>query len=421
MPHISSKIRILVIATNKWPSIGQLVSALIKVGFEIAVVCPSGSPIKHIRNLNARYKYASWQSLTSIKAAIADWSPFLLVCNDDVAIRELHRIYSQACIETDRPESSSLIELIESSLGDCRSFAIARSKNQLISAAQELKILCPPTNVVNSYQDIDRQLGRIVYPILIKLDDSWGGLSVRLAHNQRELLRATLELSFPHNWHWSLKRLAAQVIQHLPNRWRPPLPQNINIQSYILGRPANRAVVCWNGRILAGISVEALETLSQFGPTTLAQILDHAELAEAAEKIVASQKLSGFLGFDFMLDHANRAWLLEMNPRATPTCHLRFKAPSLPSSLFLAVTGEQPDSDIREVSQDTIALFPNRVSQQYLHPYFDDVPDEEPKFIYACRRLGLLRKILGKRTRGTLSEDPNQKIVNKLQSWKDAF
>jgi hypothetical protein len=160
-------------------------------------------------------------------------------------------------------------------LGDCRSFAISRSKSRLISAAQELKILCPPTNVVNSYQDIDRQLGRIVYPVLIKLDDSWGGLGVRLAHNQRELLRATLELSFPHNWHWSLKRLAAQVIQHLPNRWRLPLPQNINIQSYVLGRPANRAVVCWNGRILAGISVEALETRSQFGPTTLAKILDH--------------------------------------------------------------------------------------------------------------------------------------------------
>jgi ATP-grasp domain len=419
MPHISSKIRILVIATNKWPSIGQLVSALIKVGFEIAVVCPSGSPIKHIRNLNARYKYTSWQSLTSIKAAIADWSPFLLVCNDDVAIRELHRIYSQACIETDTPESS-LIELIESSLGDCRSFPISRSKNQLISAAQELKILCPPTDVVNSYQDID-QLGRIVYPVLIKLDDSWGGLSVRLARNQRELLRGTLELSFPHNWHWSLKRLAAQVIQHLPNRWRPRLPQNINIQSYILGRPANRAVVCWNGRILAGISVEALETRSQFGPTTLARILDHAELAEAAEKIVASQKLSGFLGFDFILDHENRAWLLEMNPRATPTCHLRFKAPSLPSSLFLAVTGEQPNSDIREVSQDTIALFPNRVSQQSLHPYFDDVPDEEPKFIYACRRLGSLRKILGKRNRGTLSEDFNQRLSINYNPGRDAF
>jgi hypothetical protein len=405
---MSPKARVLVIATNEWPTIGQLQAALIKVGFEIAVVCPSGSPIRHIRNLNARYKYRSWQS---IRGAIADWAPSLLVCNDDFAVRQLHRIYRQACIETDRPESNGLIELIELSLGDYRSFATSLSKSRLIAVAQGLKIPCPSTIVVNSHQDVDRQLGRIVYPVLIKLDDSWGGRGVRLAHNQRELLHATLELSFPQNWPRLLKRLAAQGIQHLPDRWRLPLPQNISIQQYVSGRPANRAVVCWHGKVLAGISVEAVETGQQFGPTTLAKILDHAELAGAVEGIVASQALSGFLGFDFILDHANRAWFLEMNPRATPTCHLRFKAPSLPASLFLAVTGDQPNNDVREVSHDTIAIFPNRVSQQSLYSYFDDVPLEEPEFIAACKKPGFLRKILSKIARRTPSESLNQKTV----------
>ncbi len=413
---MSPKVRVLVIATNEWPSIGQLVLALIKVGFEIAVVCPSGSPVKNIRNLNARYKYRTWQSLTSIRGAIADWAPFFLVCNDDVAVRELHRIHSQASIETDSPENAGLIELIELSLGDPRSFATSRSKSRLMSVAQALKIPCPPTIIVNSHEDIDRQLGRVAYPVLIKLDESWGGRGVRLAHNQRELLHAVLELSFPHNWPKSIKRLAARAIQYLPDCWRLPLPQNISIQSYVLGRPANRAVVCWQGKLLAGISVEAVETGSQFGPTTLAKILDHGELAEAAEKIVANQKLSGFLGFDFMLDHANRAWFLEMNPRATPTCHLRFKAPSLPASLFSTATGKQPSNDVREVPQDTIAVFPNRVSQQSLHSYFDDAPEEEPEFIDACKRSSFLRKLLGrKKERGTIPGNLNDKIVDILQ------
>ena len=75
-----------------------------------------------------------------------------------------------------------------------------------------------------------------------------------------------------------------------------------------------------------------------------------------------------------------------MNPRATPTCHLRFGAPSLPASLFATVTGEKPRNDAREVPQDTIAVFPNRVSQQSSYSYFDDVPEEEPEFIDACKR-----------------------------------
>jgi hypothetical protein len=413
---MSPKIRALVIATNEWPSIGQLVSALIKVGFEIAVVCPSGSPIKNIRNLNARYKYRPWQSLTSIEAAIADWAPFLLVCNDDIAVRELHRIHSRASIETGSPESAGLIELIESSLGDPQSFVVSRSKSRQIAVAQTLNILCPPTIVANSYEDIDRQLGRVAYPALIKLDESWGGRGVRLAQNRHELLHAVLELSFPHNWPKSLKRLGARAIQHLPDRWWLPFPQNISIQSYILGRPANRAVVCWHGRILAGISVEAVQTDSQFGPTTLAKIIDHAELAEVAERIVASQKLSGFLGFDFMLDHANRPWFLEMNPRATPTCHLRFRAPSLPSSLFSTVAGEQPSNDVPEVPQDTIAVFPNRVPQQSLHSYFDDAPEEEPEFIDACKRPGFLRKLLGReKERGTI---PGTSTIRSYYNYK---
>jgi predicted ATP-grasp superfamily ATP-dependent carboligase len=284
-----------------------------------------------------------------------------------------------------------------------------------MSAAKALNIPFPNTIVVNSNEDIDQQLGRVSYPVLIKLDESWGGRGVRLAHNQQDLLRAVLELSFPRNWPTSLKRMAACAIQH-PPRWRIPLPQNISIQSYVLGRPANRAVVCWHGRILAGITVEAVETASEFGPTTLARILDHGEMTEAAEKIVANQKLSGFLGFDFMLDHKNRAWFLEMNPRATPTCHLRFKGPSLPASLFSTVTGEPPRNDVREVPQDTIAVFPNRVSKQSLHSYFDDVPEEEPEFIDACRRSSFLRKILGgKKEHGPFPGDRNDVMVDILR------
>lgn len=202
---MSQKTRILVIATNEWPAIGQLLLALMKVGFEVAAVCPPGSPIRKIRSLSVRYNYRSRQSLASIKSAIADWGPFLLVCNDDVAVRELHAIYRQARTEIGNPESAGLIDLIELSLGDPPSFAVTRSKSRILSVAQTLNIRCPSTIVVKSYDDIARQLGRIEYPLLIKLDELWGGRGVRIAYNDRELLFAVLELSFPLIWPKSLK------------------------------------------------------------------------------------------------------------------------------------------------------------------------------------------------------------------------
>ena len=255
-------LRILVVATNKWPSVGRLVSALIKVGFEVAVVCPAGSPIRFIKNLGARYEYRSWSSLTSIKTAITEAGRrLLLVCNDNLAICELHEIHRQASVEINTPESPYLIKLIESSLGDRRLFPVSLSKSRLMLAAEELGIRCPSTIVVSNYDDIDRQLNGIVFPVLVKLDRSWGGLGVRLARNKQELLLAVLELSFPHQWPQSLKRLAARIIQHLPDRCRLALPKNINIQKYIGGRPASRS-----GNLLAWNSLSGASALKQQRP-----------------------------------------------------------------------------------------------------------------------------------------------------------
>jgi len=418
---MARKVRILVIATNNWSSIGQLLSAFIRVGFEIAIVCPPGSPIEHINNLSARYKYRRWCSQQSIRAAIADWSPFFLVCNDEVAVRELHNIHRQTSSKANDAESGELIELIERSLGDRRTFSTSRSKSRFISVAQALNVACPPTIVVNSYGDLDRHLDGLVYPTFIKLDESWGGRGVRLAYTDRELSLAVLELSFPYVWPKSFKRLLAKVIEALPVFLRPPFPQKLSLQRPIWGRPANRAVVCWQGKILAGITIEAIETGSDFGPTTLARIIDHAEITDAVERVVKAGKWSGFLGFDFMLDEKNRAWFLEMNPRVTPACHLRLKAPSLPAALFLQLTGELPASDTREVPEERIALFPNRVSKKAaLQPYFDDTPEGEPAFLQACHRPQLLRMIAGRiNFRGAAYKQLDKKITNTIVLEKD--
>lgn len=391
MPH---KPRILVIVTNKWFSIGQFLLALIRVGFEVAILCPPGSPIEQIGKLSALYRYSCRRPQKSIRSAIADWNPLFLICNDDLAVRELQNIHRQARLEPDRSESGMLLKLIELSLGDHRSFATSRSKSRIISVAQQLSVNCPSTIVFDTYNDLDRYLGRVIYPALIKLDESSGGRGIRIVHSEHELLHAVAELSLPYDWPRSVKSLLARMVGLLPVRCRPSLPPRTSVQSYIQGRPANRAVLCWRGKVLAGITIEAIETEPYFGPTTLARIIDDPELTAVAEKIVDNQNLSGFFGFDFVIDQSSRAWFVEMNPRVTPACHLRFRAPSLPAALLLQLTGELAESDTREVPEERIALFPNRISNDArLHPYFDDTPEEEPAFLEACHRSRFLRRL----------------------------
>ena len=53
------------------------------------------------------------------------------------------------------------------------------------------------------------------------------------------------------------------------------LRRAISLQQYILGRPSNRAVICWKGKVLEGISVEVVELKRECGPASVVRLIDH--------------------------------------------------------------------------------------------------------------------------------------------------
>ena len=83
------------------------------------------------------------------------------------------------------------------------------------------------------------------------------------------------------------------------------------LQEEVIGRPANRAVVCYKGKVLAGISVEALETQHDLGPASIVRLIQNQDMTAIAQMMVERFQLSGFIGFDFVLDLKNVAWLIE--------------------------------------------------------------------------------------------------------------
>src|SRR5262249_2671475 len=151
---------------------------------------------------------------------------------------------------------------------------------------------------------------------------------------------------------------------------------------FIAGRPSNRAVICWKGKVLAGISVEVVEVKHGHGPASVVKLIDHPEMAAFAEQMVKRLHLSGFVGFDFVLDSSDRAWLIEMNPRVTPICHFSLcDGTNLAGSLYEQMTGRQPLSIPEPIHRGQIALFPNEIvrcpSSKYLQSCQHDVPWNE--------------------------------------------
>jgi glutathione synthase/RimK-type ligase-like ATP-grasp enzyme len=381
--------RLLVVSSNKWSTAGQVASALVLAGFQVAVVCPIDSPVYKLKKLHARFPYRSWIPSASIKIAIAAWSPDILVVADDAAAQSLRSIYVEASKNNSAPDSNKLIELFEFSFGSAHSFLLAQSKSEILSLAASLRIACPKSSVLtdDGYGFAAKEAG-IIFPLIVKTDDAWGGKGVRVVNDRSEFRAAITELSLPYNLPAGLKRVLRELRTKLL-RWTIAQPRKISVQQYVAGRPCTRAVVCWKGKVLAGITVDVLATLYEFGPATIVKVIDHPEVTAAAEKLVAKLGLSGFLGFDFILDAADNSWFLEMNPRTTPICIFCTQYDDLAGSLFFQIAGIEPKAASCLVDRDAFTLFPHETRQMLqLMPNLPSekgAPDDEPEYVRLYR------------------------------------
>ena len=379
--------RLLLVSANSWPPAGQVASALVLAGFQVAALCPVDSPVYRLRKLHERFPYRSWSSSASTKFAIEAWSPDVLVATDDVAVQVLRSLYFKASKKSSDLSSAALMDLVELSFGDRRSFVITQSKSEVLLLADSLGIACPQTRVLTDNLEFAGKENRTIFPIMVKADYGWGGLGVQIVNDQIALQAAIAELSLPYHWPRKLKRLLGRRLPSALLRWL--WPRKISIQQFVVGHPCTCAVVCWKGKVLAGITVDVLATRYEFGPATTVKVINHPDVTAAAERIVAKLELSGFLGFDFMLDPANKAWFLEMNARATPICHICADNQDLAGSFFTQFTKMKPKATYCAIYQDTFTLFPYGmpwVRRMMPTPASEiDAPDDEPEYVKACR------------------------------------
>src|ERR1700752_3958955 len=109
--------KVLIVATNVWPTAARISISLAQVGFVVATLSPARSLARTVRAVSNHYTYNPWDRLGSIGAAIRAWSPDLLVCTDDRAVKHLHDLHARAS-RLASADSHSLVRLIETSLGD---------------------------------------------------------------------------------------------------------------------------------------------------------------------------------------------------------------------------------------------------------------------------------------------------------------
>ena len=380
------QLKILVFATENNPLAARISIALACVGFGVATLSHPAHVVRKTRKIPRHFTYDARFCLKSIIRALDRWSPDLVVCTDDLAVRELqdlHRRTARCCGAAERRFSA----LIELSLGPPASFPAIRDKSSFLALAEREGVRCPKTIVIPAALAFEPAFAELSYPVVVKADHSDGGRCVRVVSREADLRPLIWELQTPCTWR-GRQFFGAMLGSEALSLLKLPLRRTISLQDYIVGRPGNRAVICWKGKVLAGVSVEVVKETHERGPASVIRLVDHPEMATACEHMVERLHLSGFVGFDFILDPANRAWLLEMNPRVTQISHFNLDhGADLAGALYTQMKKQPARRRPTSINRDQIALFPNELirspSSSYLVSCLHDVPWEEPELVRA--------------------------------------
>jgi hypothetical protein len=382
------KPKVLVATTFRWYPTARLAMALSNAGCTVEVLCPAGHPVSKTEAARKTHHYNGLAPVRSLRDAIADAAPDLIVPGDDLATLHLHRLYDREK-QSGRP-NSAICALIERSLGAAESFPVAYARTAFMKLAEQEGIRTPKTEVVSNLDDLKDWNIRNGFPAVLKANGTSGGYGVRIVNTMEEAECALRVLQAPPRLLRAAKHalLDRDVTLILPALRRRQFV--VNAQAFVDGREATSAVACWKGKVLAALHFEVVNKRSSSGPATVVRRIENAEMAAAAEKMARGLNLSGVHGFDFMLEEqTGNAFLIEINPRATQVCHLAFGSErDIPAALCAALSGKDAQPAPIVTENDTIALFPQEWTRdpesQFLQSAYHDVPWEEPELIRDC-------------------------------------
>ena len=352
------------------------------------------------REVSKIWPYRAMNPIQSLTAAIEATDPDLIVPCDDRAVRHLHELYARLKGTSGR----RIQELIARSLGSPASFDVLTSRFALIQTAAELGIRVPASAPVESAEEVRQWAAPRTPPWMLKADGTWGGHGIRIARNLAESERYYSELTRSVSAVRFLKRWIVNRDMFSWEAWRKHNANAVMAQARIVGRPANSAVACWNGQVLAHICVEVADAQGATGPATVVQVVDNAEMMAAGEKLVSSLGLSGIVGLDFMLeDETGDAYLIELNPRSTPLCHLQLgEGHDLVGMLVAQLSGRPARQAAPVTDKRLVAYFPQawrgNVAGDLLAASFQDVPWQSPDLVQELLRVpwpdrGLLARL----------------------------
>ena len=155
--------------TSRWSIEARLAIAFAHTCCHVCAVCPTNRhPLQYASVVQKIFPYSGFRPVESLRAAIAESQPDLVVPYDESGVRHLHELFQWASREGG--SQTAVADLIVRSLGSPERFPVVTSRHDLLAIAQEEGIRVPDTRSVTGAADLEVWETQQKFPWVLKAD-----------------------------------------------------------------------------------------------------------------------------------------------------------------------------------------------------------------------------------------------------------
>jgi hypothetical protein len=312
---------VLLASAIHWPVASRMAMRFFQAGCRVAALYPSKAhPLACTESVESHHHLSVAHPQDSVMLALRESGADIIVPCDDFVVRHLHALHALLPGTSDGQQNA---RIIERSLGDPAAYGLLASRHAVQTAARTEGLNAAESFAIDMPSDLDTLAQSLPFPWVMKADHTWGGAGVRFVHSMEEARQFVQRAGTPPRFARALRQHLVKGERAAIGEWLHGLQAALSVQAVVPGLPANTVAACWQGEVLALISVKVLTATGDTGPAALVQFIENKQMEFTVRQMADSLRLSGFHGFDFMLDsETGQASLIEINPRCAPPSHM---------------------------------------------------------------------------------------------------
>jgi biotin carboxylase len=378
--------KVLLLASARWVSTARLSLALTSFGCEVELMAQRNHPALQAGVVARSYRYDVLRPVESILRAIRASQPDIVIPVDELTV--LHVEELRIAAESSSGEDQGAVLALLATSGDrAETMALGRSRRSLLKMAADLGVPIPDTIPVNSEQELAVAVGELGLPLALKADATFGGRGVRLVSSAEEAARAWKKLHSSSSFLAALRRGLVWREWSYVREWAHGMTRDVAAQRLVRGKERTALAVAIDGEVKAAVCLEVIQTAEHLGPSSVLRVVEDETMMESIHRVAKGAGVSGFCGFDFMVDPTTGTPLLiEMNLRPTQLVHLPLgPGRDLIAAYLRGMLGLEVEDRPAATDQEFIALFPQELVRDpnsgWVQKAFLDVPWNAPDLV----------------------------------------